>query len=421
MPDTPDTPQRQSNQNGQSNQGGQGGRSARTGKALARKPLTFVLLAGAAAVLAAAIYLAVSPPKPPPPPPAAPSISQAQEVRRHVEGLLARGDQVDPKAGAASLLIKRQAYEGACEVATSFIRFADRSDIIVRPLLAETQVRLGRMAEAERTVDDLLGLAPTSAAGLWLKGELLQARGAGGAMDFFRRAAESSQAGPEIWARYGSLALRRGEWDQAESYLARAEKAGQADGTTLRGLAFLAQRAGKFARAEELLQRLADARKGDPAVLAMLAMAQKDADKLPQAEKTLRQAMEFSESPGLWEQLGDVLLLQRRRVDAADAYARAAEHPAHQASAAFKAARCYYLQDKYALAMKYIDRAAEAAPTPEVQDLRKQIEDARFGPPAGAAPSPLGLASPNRRDANTPSLGGASKPKPTTRSAFVPE
>jgi Flp pilus assembly protein TadD len=414
----PDTPQRQSDQNGQTSRGGQ---PARAGRTPSRKAITVALLAGTGVVLAAAIYLAVSPPKPPPPPPATPGISQAQDIRRRVEDLLARGDREDPKAGPASLLAKRQAYEGACDVATSFIRFADRSDIVVRPLLAEAQVRLGRLAEAERTVDDLLGLAPTSTAGLWLKGELLQARGAGGAMDFFRRAAESDKAPPEIWARYGLLALRHDDWEQAEKYLTQAEKAGQADAATLHGLARLAQHDGKFARAEQLLQRVADARPGDPAALAMLAVAQKDADKLPQAEKTIRKAMELSESPGLWEQLGDVLLLERRRVEAGEAYARAAEHPAHQVSAAFKAARCYYLEDKYALAMKYIDRAAEAAPAPEVLALRKQIEDARFGQPSARGASPLGLMPPNRPDANTPPLPGVGKAKPTTRSAFLPE
>ena len=362
----------------------------------ARRRLTAVLLLAAAAVVGLTIYVAVHPPwassEPAGP---EPGLSEAAKTRRVLEGLLANADAQDPRGGPLMMVARRQAYERACDLARRFIQMRDRNDVVVRPILAQAQLRLGRLAEAERTIDDLLRLAPGSAEGLMVKARLVKARGGEGALAFLRRAAESTQATPRIWARYGTELLAEGQIALGREYLQRAYDAGERDRQTLLNLAVLATQGGQFERAASLLNEVVQMGRPSLLVLSRLAEAQKDAGKLPAAEKTLRQALAGRESPELRLQLGNVLLLQRRRREAAEAYAKAAEHPLAEAAGAFRAARVYYLLGRYAAAMKYIDRAADHAETPEVRQWRKTIEDARFGEPAAEAPPAFRLPPPD--------------------------
>jgi Tfp pilus assembly protein PilF len=357
---------------------GDGGAEARRGWRLPA-----VLLLTAAAVIGATVYVAVSPPwESPGREVPEPGPTQAEKTRQTIEEMLARADAIDAKAGARALVAKREAYETACDLARRFIQLTDRRDVVVRPALAKAQLRLGKLELAERTVDDLLRLSPGSLEGLWMKGQLLAARDRDAAMEYFRRAAESDQAGPEIWARYGAKLLSRGRVEAAREYLTRAERAGQRDHQTLLALAMLALRAEDFARAEELLEEVSRSGRGSVRVLSMLAEAQKQAGRLPQAEKTLRKAMDLQRSPELRLQLGDVLILLRRRAEAAEMFAKAAESPSLEPVAALKAARLYNNLERYALAMKYIDRAAEHGLTAAVRQWRTRIENARFGEPS---------------------------------------
>jgi len=345
--------------------------------------LTAVLLLAAAAVIAGTIYVAVSPPWDSPGPNLPdPGPSEAEKTRQTVEDMLARADEIDPQAGARALVIKRETYERACEMARTFIALHDRTDVVLRPALAKAQLRLGDVRAAERTVDELLRLSPASVEGLWMKGQLLAVRDRDAAMEYFRRAAESDQAGAEIWSQYGAKLFSRGRFEAAREYLTRAERAGQRDHQTLLGLAMLAMRANDFARAEQLLAETARSGRGSVRVLSMLAEAQKQGGRLAQAEKTLRRALDLQPSPELRLQLGGVLILLRRRAEAAEMFAKASEGPSLEAAAALKAARLYYILDKYALAMKYIDRVAEHGVTPTVLRWRTKIENARFGDPS---------------------------------------
>jgi len=377
--------------------------------------LTAALLLAAAVVIGGTVYVAVRPPwgegdsdGPVP----APGPSQAEKTRRAIEDMLARADAIDPKGAAGLLVVKREAYETACKLAQRFIQLADPRDIVVRPALAKAQLRLGRLREAERTVDGLLRLAPTSAEGLLMKGQLVASRDRDAAMEYFRRAAESDQAGAEVWSRYGAELLARGRFDAAAEYLTRAEKAGRRDHQTLWPLALLAMRAGTLDRAERLLAEIARTGRGGVRVLSMLAEAQKQSGRLAEAEKTLRKALDLQRAPELWLDLGDVLVLQRRRLEAAELFAKAAEVPGLEAVAALKAARLYYLLDKHALAMKYVDRAAEHEPSPAVLRWRTKIENARFGepqftegptfrlPPPGSLPEPEEAPGPSTQPAS---------------------
>jgi tetratricopeptide (TPR) repeat protein len=351
-----------------------------------------VLLLAVAVVLALTIYVAVRPPgESSRAPVGRPGPSAAERTRRVIEELLAKADALNVKSGPVGAVARREAYETACRLAASFIQREDRNDIVVRPMLARAQLRLGRLKDAERTIDELLRLSPESAQGLWMKGELVRARGGKDAVEYLRRAAESEEATAEIWARYGAALLSQGQVAAGEGYFQRAYDAGQRDRPTLLALAERAMREHEFARAEE---RFAEAvRIGPPSalVLSRLAEAQKDGGRLEAAEKTLREAMALQDAPELWLRLGDVLLLQRRRAEAAELYAKAAEHPLSEAAGAFKAARVYYFLEKYALAMKYIDRVAEHAETPQVRQWRKMIEDARFGEPVSSGAPALRL------------------------------
>jgi tetratricopeptide (TPR) repeat protein len=92
-------------------------------------------------------------------------------------------------------------------------------------------------------------------------------------------------------------------------------------------------------------------------------------------------------------ELGEILVLEHRRIEAAQEFASAAQYSGLQGKASLKAAMCYYDEGKYAKAMEQIDQAAAANPQdPQVQRYLKLIEDARFGPdypttkPANALP-----------------------------------
>jgi tetratricopeptide (TPR) repeat protein len=421
---------RQSGRGGKPSQSGQAGHSARP----ARRRMTGILLAATAAVIAATLYVVVWDPLKPAPVPMDTGRSRGEQARRKMEEIIAAADAIDPRGGAANLAERQVSYEQAAELGKRFVQLADQRDVLVRPVLAKALLRLGRLDDAEKTINALLTLAPRSAEGLCLKGEIIEARQEQGALELFRRAAESDQATPDIWARYGSALMAAEQFDRAEAMLLKAFHAGDKDHQVLWGLAALAMRAGKFDQAEPPLAELAGMGRPSMRVLVMLAQCQKENAKPAEAEKTLRRALAQQEIPELYIPLGDVLQLQKKYLDAAQTFVRAAETSAMEAAASLKAARVYYLLDRHGLAMKYIDRAAALVDDPEVRQWQRKIEDARFGQPdAQAPPSPVlpppsaplaGLPLPGQpgvpsTDANTP-LPSAAPPgtaAPSTKPA----
>ncbi len=371
------------------------------------RAVTGLLLLAVAAVVVGTVIVAAYPPgEGEDVPDAEPGLSEPQRRREQIEDLIARADAL-AVGSDAERIARLAAYKNAADLARAYIRRIDPRDIVVRPLLATAQLRMGQTAEAEATVDELLRLAPQAPEGLWIKGELLAARNDPAADDYLRRAVQRPDATAEMWAGWGGRLLSLGRADQARPWLERAYKAGHRQPAAMLALGMAAMTQEDYGRAIEVLSAAARSHRPGPKLLALLAEAQKNAGRLTAAEATLRQALDLADAPALRVALGDVLVLRKRRVEAAEAYAAAADAPRPDPRAAFKAARCYYLEDRHALAMKYIDRAAAATPSPEVLRWRQRIEDARFPAPDTDAPT-FRLTPPPTADANT-------APEPTTR------
>ena len=80
--------------------------------------------------------------------------------------------------------------------------------------------------------------------------------------------------------------------------------------------------------------------------------------------------------------LGQMFELNKEYLRAADHYSRAEAFPGLAEKAAFNAATCYYHAGQFNKAMKHIDLAEKLTPGNEdIADLKKKIEDARFGAP----------------------------------------
>ena len=330
--------------------------------------------------------------------------------------------QAEQVLGKAKELMRSGAYAPARDLMLAYVRLHPR-DVVVRPLLAEAMWKTGRTGLAEHTVDDLLRLAKPTAQGLWLKGELVREREfreysvslasalwmAGGSvphrrgskhLHFFRRAAEADVgAGAEIWLKYALelLAADRADLigqrdligrkeEVAEEYLNKALGAGLRDVRTLGSLGSLALKREDFERAAIMLSEATRQNAKDFRLWVMLAEAQKESGRQEQAADSIRRALGIRRSHETLMLKGQIDQLRRRYAQAAEAFAEAAADSRLRAQASFQAARCYYHLEKHALAMKYVDIAAELAPDdPNVVAMRTKIENARFGPPEAGA------------------------------------
>jgi len=345
-----------------------------------RTPLLLVLTAG---VLGLAAWLAFAPP-------AAPPIHLGNSASRPAGQTQA--DQV--LATAAPLLAGRQ-YKPARDLLAAYVR-SDPADTKVRPVLAQALLAMKDAQAAERVVDDLLRLDAQSSAGLWLKGILLRKRGADGAEKMFRHAAQSPQATPDIHARYGLELATSGQFDQAERYYRKA-LAAQADLLPAQGgLSELLIRSGRFEEAAGLLERAVAASPKDPDLWRMLADARRNLGQLQPAHDAATKALALTRDGPTLVLMGEIELLLAGqaqqanaptiRQSAAEAFAAACDFAPVRADAAFKAARCYYFLERYALAMKYIDLARQTAPDrKDVQEWTTKIQDARFPRPTRPA------------------------------------
>ncbi|MFB3892434.1 MAG: tetratricopeptide repeat protein [Phycisphaerae bacterium] len=167
------------------------------------------LLLGAAAVVVAAggALLALYPPWQPSRQEPAPTETLGQEVLAKAQTAIAAGRP-----------------DVARDLMMSYVR-THPGDVEVRMLLARTHLKLNDARSAEATVNAILRNSPTHAEALWLKGELLRARGQDGS-EFFRAAAEGPAATARIWALWGAELLRQGKDDEARKFLQRAADAG---------------------------------------------------------------------------------------------------------------------------------------------------------------------------------------------------
>jgi len=297
--------------------------------------------------------------------------------------------QADDVLAKAASLIDRGAYSVAADLMRAHV-LTDPGDVRVRPMLIEAQLRAGRVTEAEQTADELLQLTPKSAEALWLKAMAVHRRGGADYVAYFRKAVEEGEGtGPAIWAKFGLLMLSEKNVPEAEKYLRRALAAGLRNELTLRGMGEIALHAGRFEEAEKLLAEAVVHNARDPDLWAELAEAQKNVGKMDAAAASVAKGLALRETGALQKLRAEVLLLRKSLPEAAEAYAKAADFPAQAFECSLRAASAYYRLGKYALAMKYVDRAAEIMPDhPEVAPLLRKIEDARFGKPATTQPAP---------------------------------
>jgi tetratricopeptide (TPR) repeat protein len=296
-------------------------------------------------------------------------------------------------ATAKSLLDADRVLEGAEVIAVAQARdtmeahvHAHPDDIEIRPLLAQAYMKLGQLDLAGKTVDDVLRLNPGDAQMWWMKGELArrQTFGQGDCMTYFKRALDVSGGSAEMSARCGLVLLEAGNAKDARGYLQAALTGGLRDGRTLGALAKIELQEQHYDKTRELLNEALTVDEKNVQLYVMLAQAGKNTGDTRGAERAIRQGMKLCKDAAqrgpLQMELGEILILQRRRIEAAQAFATAAQYPGLQGKASLKAAMCYYDEDKYAKAMEQIDQAAAAGlQDPQVQHYLKLIEDARFG------------------------------------------
>jgi tetratricopeptide (TPR) repeat protein len=264
-------------------------------------------------------------------------------------------------------------------------------DVEVRPLLAQAYWKLRQNKEAEQVVDAVLLRSPKIAEVLWLKGELVRARGENTYMNDFRRAVECPDAGPKILSRYALELLDANQDEPARRYLNLALEAGSKDPRVLIALGELAAKDRQYDSAEGLLSQAVQADPNADRAFALLADVQKSLGKLDAAARTLQRGAEIAhgfDRASLLMQLGELDRRQDKLAPAAEAYVQACNDRLLRGDAALGAAKCYYALGRLALAMQYIDIAAEfKAGDAEMLTLKRQIEDARFKEPPQTQPA----------------------------------
>ncbi len=289
----------------------------------------------------------------------------------------------------ATRYMQMRQHNAAVEVLRSHLN-DHPDDVAVRLMLAKAYLAMELVNEGEAEIDEVLKLRPGMAEAMWVKGNLLDRRKDPAAGEYYRKAAESQvDPSPLIWSRYGLFLLAGNKISEAEVWFRKAYDAGDEDYVTIRGLGEVEHARGDFKAAVELLGRAVAMNQNDEQAWLLLADAQKNSGRFAAALETLRNAGRFPNTqPDRMLQMGDVLLLQKNIDEAAQWYLKAAEYEKFRSPASLKVAKCCYMQDRFAQAMKYIDIASGITPgDAEVIRWKKIIEDARFGPakPAGEA------------------------------------
>ncbi len=295
-----------------------------------------------------------------------------------------RSDEAVRVVVGARAFLRASQMKEALRLMRSYIAL-NPEDSTVRVLLAETLLVRGRPEQAGQVVRRLLEVAPDSSEGLWLKGRILRRKSQEGWRDYFRRAAENPDAPAKVLASYGMLKFLDRDDEQARKFLTAAHEKGMDGPQILAALGEIAARAKKYDEAQKWLGEAVRKDEQDAGLWGLLANVQRRGGKYEAAALTLTRALRkirrWKDRPVLLFELGEIRVLQRRRKEAATAYAQASDSRADWTIAALRAAQSYYFARSYALAMKYADRAFQLDPSDEeVKTWRTKIEDARFGP-----------------------------------------
>ena len=285
---------------------------------------------------------------------------------------------------AAAMSMREHNYDDAIRLMVAYISKSP-DDVEVRPLLARAYMAKGDNTKAEIVVDQAIQLSPHIAQVLWLKGELRRLRADGNYMNSFRAAVEkSADVTPEYWAMFGRELLAVNQAPEAAKWLQRAFDNGVKDGPTLAALGEAKLSAKEYAQAREVLEMASVKRPNDPHVALLLATACRNLNDLKTAADIATTTLRGHPGPELYMELGEVRLLQKRPLEAAEAFVEATHFSRfeHRAQAARKAAEIYYVHDLYMnKAVEMIKIAIELRPFDvEIKQLRTKILQAASRP-----------------------------------------
>ncbi len=266
------------------------------------------------------------------------------------------------------------------------------SDVVTEPVTADvelalTQIKLRQFEQAKVTVEKLLELSPESSAGLWAKGNLLQAQGKAGSFEFFRRAADAPDAGAREWTSFGLAARDADQPQLAREYLGRAVKSGLREQQVLAVLGELSISAAEPGDAEYYFLEALKLKGADQdgSLWSGLARAQQASGRPDETVQTLTRATQklrrWNDRSAMMVELADALVAIGRVWEAAEAYSAGSDGLPKSHTAALSAAKCYWQLGQFAQAMEYIDRAYELkADSGEILQWKSKIEISRFGP-----------------------------------------
>jgi tetratricopeptide (TPR) repeat protein len=304
------------------------------------------------------------------------------------DGALTMAEQVNQ---AAAMSMREHKYDEAIHLMVTYIARYPQ-DVEVRPMLAQAFMAKGENPKAEIVVDQVLLRSPHLARVLWLKGELVRRRGQLNAMFYFRKAVEdSADVTPEYWSMFGRELLAVNQTAEARKWLERAHNNGCKDGQTLRALGEARLSNKEYAQAREVLELASVQMPNDPHVSLLLATACRNLKDLKTAADILTTTLLEHPDPELYMELGETRLLQKRPLEAADAFEEATHFTKYdqRAQAARKAAEIYYkyreilYRDRLNLdaAADMIKIAIELRPFDvEIQQLRTKVLQAASRP-----------------------------------------
>jgi len=253
-------------------------------------------------------------------------------------------------------------------------------------MLADIYLKNNMIQKSEELLDETLILSPNNPDALWLKGiiNIALTRNENG-WEYLTKAANQPDTNPGILGRYGVLLAQKGRFGEAESYLDRAVEGGSKESQIMFALARVKFERGKYNKALSYAALSVKSDPESPQAWMLLSDIQRNVSKNKEALESLLRARKVSQglTRGFIDtRLGQMFELNKQWLLAADHYSKAEGFPGLVEKAAFNAATCYYHAGEFAKAMKHIDLAENLTPgNQDVLDLKKKIEDTRFGTP----------------------------------------
>jgi tetratricopeptide (TPR) repeat protein len=297
-----------------------------------------------------------------------------------------QADEITPERlrSAVQTQLKLGRKAEALEMLQKYLA-TEPSDVETWVLAGEVLLEMDRPAEAEKTAERLLARHGEHPKLLWLKGLAQAEQGKATSEKWLSAAAEKPGAPAGMVGAYGRRLIARQQIASGARYLRRSYQAGDRHPGTLMRLGQLALREEDWDKAEAYLTEAVQYAPESLDAHVMLAEALRASGQQARRERIVLQAVTLARSPrqraSLRMTLGQLRELQQRWSDAAEAYTKAATWDPIRGEALYSAALCYYEAGTYARAMGAIDEAIELmGPGEQLAALAEKIEIARFGP-----------------------------------------